>query len=260
MPVDRLSEIYPPNYYSFDSGSGSLVMRIKDALDMRYFQRLLSRLPGNTLSVLDIGGGSGKQLDTVKQADCRITYTQIVDIDSNADSIARARGHDYFMGRIEDFNSDKKFDLIIVLNLIEHVSDPKLVLSQVRRLLSKDGIALFKTPNFDCLDARLLRHHNWGGYHCPRHWVLFNRASFESLAQDVGLRVKEFSYTQGAPFWSTTLLGFLAERHLIHASKERSTVSHPLFFLVAGVFALFDFIRVPFSKTAQMFFVLKRNT
>ena len=37
-----------------------------------------------------------------------------------------------------------------------------------------------KTPNVEGLDAKLLRHRNWGGYHAPRHWVLFTPEGHEN--------------------------------------------------------------------------------
>ena len=123
MPVDRLGEIYPANYYSYGAGKASAVQKIKEALDRRRFKSLLGAVPGEELSVLDIGGGSGWLLDMVKGADPRVTRTTVVDLDAGAAQLARAKGHTFVQGRIEDAELDGKFDFILMLNLIEHVSD-----------------------------------------------------------------------------------------------------------------------------------------
>ena len=210
VPANRLAEIYPRNYYSFvSSGRGSLVQRVKNRLDRRLFKRVLRGVPGARLSVLDVGGGAGSQLDAVRASDPRVEFTQVVDFDAGAAELARRNGHSYFCGRIEDFEANRTFDLILVLNLIEHVQDPLAVLKKLRARLAPHGAILVKTPNYDSLDARLFRHRNWGGYHAPRHWVLFTRESFERLGRRAGLRVHSFSYTQGAPFWSTSILFML---------------------------------------------------
>jgi SAM-dependent methyltransferase len=260
VPADRLAEIYPPNYYSFSTERRpSLVQRIKDALDRRLFRRVLRQLSGAQLSVLDVGGGAGAQLDAVRACDARVRFTQIVDFDARAAEIAKANGHAFFCGRIEDFAADRTFDLILMLNLIEHVQNPQAVLLKLRSALTPAGLILLKTPNYDSLDARLFRHRNWGGYHAPRHWVLFTRESFERVAQRANLRVRSFAYTQGAPFWSTSILFMLAEWGLIRVTKERPAVNHPLFPILAGVAAGFDFIRAPFAKLSQMLIVLQRD-
>src|SRR5690606_18588167 len=75
VPSDRLSEIYPSNYYSFASPRESVVHRIKGWLDGRLFGRLLKKIPGESLSVLDVGGGAGWQLDIVRGIDPRVKFT-----------------------------------------------------------------------------------------------------------------------------------------------------------------------------------------
>jgi 2-polyprenyl-3-methyl-5-hydroxy-6-metoxy-1,4-benzoquinol methylase len=223
------------------------------------FRSVLRQVPGATLSVLDVGGGAGWQLNAARECDSRVTFTQVIDFDTGARDLAKGNGHEFFCGRIEDFESSRRFDLILLLNLIEHVQDPLAVLQKLRANLTPAGVILVKTPNYDSLDARLFRHRNWGGYHAPRHWVIFTRASFERLAHQAGLRIRSFKYTQGAPFWATSILFELARRGLIRVTKERPAVYHPLFAPLAGLAAGFDFIRQPFAKLSQMVLVLQRD-
>ena len=143
---------------------------------------------GDELSALDIGGGTGWLLDAAKASDARVTKTQVVDIDPAAGARAEGAGHRYWLGPVENFATDERFDLVLMLNLIEHVSRPDAVLSKARELLTRDGRILIKTPNFDSLDARLFRHRSWGGYHTPRHFVLFTKDSLSGLARASGLR------------------------------------------------------------------------
>ncbi len=259
VPSDRLSQIYPSNYYSFASPDDSFVYRGKEWLDGRMFKHLLRKLEGNELSVLDVGGGAGWQLSSIKAIDPRVNHTQVVDFDAAAAAISRTNGHEYFLGRIEEYETDKKFDFILMLNLIEHVEDPSAVLKKVNSILSPQGIVLIKTPNYDSLDGRLFRNHNWAGYHCPRHWVLFTKESFIQTATRVGLTVKEFAYTQGAAFWASSILFVLAKRGYVSITQERPAMFHPLFPAISAAFAGFEFVRSPFGKLSQMFFVLTRD-
>jgi SAM-dependent methyltransferase len=258
MLWDRLGDIYPKNYYSYAPAKGGFVQRLKEALDRRLFAKLLADIPGDSLSVLDIGGGSGWLLDQVKACSSRVTFTQCVDLDESAQAEAVSRGHAYHLGGIEQFKTDRRFDLILALNLIEHVRDPGLVLRRIETLLAPSGQALIKTPNFEALDARLFRHRSWAGYHTPRHFVLFNRRSFAGLAEQSGLSVKSASYTQGAPFWSVSVLDAMRRLGLVKISAQRPAIYHPLTPLLQASFAAFDFARAPFAPLSQMVFTLGR--
>jgi SAM-dependent methyltransferase len=260
VPRGQLSLIYPPNYYSFDEQiTESLVFKVKDWLDQRFYKGFLAKLSQSRINVLDIGGGGGAQLTALKKMDPRIAHTAIVDLDEKAGESARRQGHEYFRGRFEDYAPGGTFDVILMLNLIEHVDNPGELLRKAHSMLSPDGIVLVKTPNTDSWDARLFRRRNWGGYHCPRHWVLFNRENLESLVAQAGLKVHYFQYTQGAPFWTTSVM-FAMHRHgWIRVSRESPVPKHPLYPILNMAFASFDLVRGMAARTSQMQLILKRG-
>lgn len=258
MLWDRLGEIYPKNYYSYAPAKKGVVPRLNRSLDRRLL-KLLASIPGDRLSVLDIGGGSGWMLDRVKSCSSRVSFTQCVDLDEGAQAQAVARGHAYHLGRIEQFETDRRFDLVLALDLIEHVRAPALVLRRIEGLLTARGRVLITTPNFDALDARLFRHCSWSGYHTPRHFVLFNRQGFTELAEQSGLGVVSFSYTQGAAYWSVSVLDAMRRLGLIEISAQRPASDHPLNPLLQTSFAAFELARAPFARLSKMAFTLGRR-
>lgn len=259
LPMGRLSEIYPSNYYSYAQAKSALIHRLKSFLDRHHLRSLLTRIPGSDLRVLDIGGGTGQVLDQVRAADPRVKFTQIIDLDERAEQAARAAGHDYVRGRIEETSALGEFDLILMLNLIEHVEDPVKVLAKAGSLLKASGKILIKTPNFDSLDARWFRHRAWGGYHCPRHWTLFTARSFRQAVDSAGLVTDRISFTQGAPFWAISVFEMLRSGGLVSASRDRPAPFHPIIPLLQAIFAAFDFARAPFAQTSQMFVEVRRG-
>lgn len=253
MPSDRLDEIYPGNYYSFHiDAERSVAQRIKRFLDERTFAALTRDITGTRLAALDIGGGSGWLLNDLKRADPRVNQTAVVDIDPRAESIARANGHAYHLTTFENFETDDRFDVILMLNLVEHVIDPMAVLRKAKQLLRPGGRIWIKTPNFDSLDARLFRNRSWGGYHTPRHFVLFTRDSLVRHCEAAGFKVAHCSYTQGAPFWTVSMIDELRKLGLCNVSAKRPSIEHPLTPLFHIGFAALDFLRMPFSKTSQI--------
>jgi len=259
-PTDQLDKIYPLNYYSYDPlrQLTSITERVKRFLDARLFQMLLRQIPGENLTVLDVGGGAGWLLSTLRKVSLRIKATHEIDINERARSAAESAGHVFHCCRVEDFSSSESFDLILLLNLIEHVADPAAVLKVMRELLSPGGLILIKTPNVDTLDCRLFRNHNWGGFHCPRHFVLFNRQSIIDLGQRCGLQAIQATYTQGAPQWACSILGSLGLNGWIQISANRPLYTHPLYPYMCAIAATVDLIRSPIMATAQMFIVFRR--
>lgn len=257
LPADQLNVIYPSNYYSYVPGSKGWVFMIKEWLDLRLFRKILKKIKGDSINILDAGGGTGWIMDVLKKTDKRIKLTQVVDIDEKAGDVAIEKGHAYFEGRIEDFESENRFDLILMLNLIEHVADPEELLRKVLTLLTPDGIVLLKTPQTRSLDARLFRNSYWGGLHCPRHWTIFSEESIRIVVERVGFKVDKLRYTQGGPFWAFSLIILLARKNWLNTSKARPVIFHPLFPILSAFFAAFDFLRSPFSRTSQIFISIK---
>lgn len=259
-PVDRLREIYPPNYYSYDADSRgkSWAQSLKEKLDARMFKKLLGRIPGDELAVLDVGGGCGWLLSLLRSVSSRVAETHELDFDESARAGAEAAGHVFHAARVEQFEPDRPFDLILMLNLIEHVADPGAVLAAMSRALSPQGLLLIKTPNVDTLDCRLFRRAYWAGLHCPRHFVLFTRESLIDLAQRNGLECVSARYTQGSSQWAGSIMASMASRGWITITSARPMHTHWLFIPLSVIAAAFDILRQPFAKTAQMFVTLKR--
>jgi 2-polyprenyl-3-methyl-5-hydroxy-6-metoxy-1,4-benzoquinol methylase len=265
-PVHRLDEIYPQDYYSNSAESShsaflDFLISLKEKMDARLFSKVLADIPGQSLSVLDVGGGSGWLSDIIRKADRRVSKTTVVDLNESSRKEAESRGHVFICDKIENFETDQPFDLIVMLNLIEHVENPRLVLLKMRELIGARGRIIIKTPNTDTWDRKLFKHLYWGGYHCPRHWVLFNKKNFIQLARDCELRLNAFFYTQGAPQWTGSLIGSW-NSHLWKKNGRSNLKKMHEFRLLAPLslfFALFDFLRLPFFPTAQMILVLDKE-
>ncbi len=255
-PADRLAEIYPDTYYSFGDQGASIVGQVKEWLDRRAFKKLFAGIKGDQITALDVGGGAGWLLTLAKSVEPRISETVVVDLDGAAESLAHIAGHDFYLGPVETYETDRRFNVIFMLNLIEHVADPVAVLKKMQGLLAPGGVIFVKTPNHDSFDARLFRNHSWGGLHCPRHWVIFTPESFGRAANAAGLTVQNLSLTQGAPFWAVSVLEWLARNGFAKIDRQHPMVRHMLFGPLTAAFALIDFARLPLSRTSQMFATL----
>jgi 2-polyprenyl-3-methyl-5-hydroxy-6-metoxy-1,4-benzoquinol methylase len=76
------------------------------------------------------------------------------------------------------------FDLVTMWEVLEHVADPKVVLSEARRLLAPDGALLILVPNAGSLVTRVLheKSHTFGGHSHLNH---FNSKSLKLLLSNM---------------------------------------------------------------------------
>lgn len=75
------------------------------------------------------------------------------------------------------------FDLIIMIDVLEHLADPVSSMTAILKHLGKDGILVIQTP---CHERET--DPNWMMFHPPEHTYLFSRASATKLLADLGLK------------------------------------------------------------------------
>lgn len=206
-PVKQeLPRIYPSDYYAYnyDSAVNPLARWAKERLDYIKAKSWLERLPTSRFVFLDVGCGNGRYLKMMHQLG--VPKDQLYGVEMSTEAIAQlnSEGFHGYEGRIEDVEAELPrdyFDLIILLQVLEHVEDPRSLILSLSRLLKRGGILVIETPNTRSLDVKLFRQSYWGGYHFPRHWNLFNPETLTRLLQEQGLRVKAHRYLPAHSFW-----------------------------------------------------------
>jgi 2-polyprenyl-3-methyl-5-hydroxy-6-metoxy-1,4-benzoquinol methylase len=218
--VAELGRIYPPHYYSFIEGSFDEGKR-GNAL-VAYFRRRLeagkarefARLAGpGAKRVLDVGCGDGRFLAVLRDHGPRDWVLEGIDIDAAAVARARANGLAVGCSRLEDFAAGSaRYDLVVLFQTIEHVSDPRDTCRKIRGLLNPGGLCVIETPDVAGWDERLFRAGLWGGYHIPRHWNLFTPDNLARLLDQQGFDVVARASLISTSFWINSLYNALLVR------------------------------------------------
>ena len=187
--AEDLPVIYPDDYYAF-GGTGGLVARAQRRWEggkVRVYEELLGAGPRK---LLDVGCGNGRFLALLRDFGPPEWTLVGIEFDEGAVAQCRERGFEAHVSRIEDFALENRdFDCVIMLQLLEHVEDPKLISERVFAMLRPGGIFVVETPNLAGLDFRLFRGRFWGHYHFPRHWHLFSTESLEGLLRASGFEI-----------------------------------------------------------------------
>ena len=81
---------------------------------------------------------------------------------------------------------DTCFDIITMLDVVEHLADPRADLRLAARLLADDGRILIATGDTESLAAKVLGR-RWTFYIPPQHLFFFNRSHVTRLLEESGL-------------------------------------------------------------------------
>ena len=106
--------------------------------------------PLEKVNILDIGCGGGLLSEPMKRLGADVVGIDASDKNINVAKIHAEKNNlniKYFCTSPENFETDKKFDVILNMEIIEHVDDVDLFLSSCSRLLKKGGIMFVATLN-----------------------------------------------------------------------------------------------------------------
>ena len=117
---------------------------------IKTFKLNQKKAPLKNIKILDIGCGGG----LLSEPMCRMG-AQVTGIDASEKNISIAKLHakknnlkiKYYCTTPENFKVNDKFDVILNMEIVEHVQDVSFFLTSCSKLLKKDGIMFVATLN-----------------------------------------------------------------------------------------------------------------
>lgn len=199
---EELEEYYSKKYYQNEAGSYQKEYS-KDELD--YFKNklkedyfLVEKYSQSNVnkSLLDIGSGEGFTLKFYKDKNWNV-----VGLDfsrhgcklQNPDCIEDVIVGDIYSKIDELIHQQKKYDLINMQHLLEHVIDPEELMNKIKKLLKKDGLVSITVPNdFSpiqniALDRGKIRDKFW--IVVPDHLSYFNKEGLKKFLTANGFKI-----------------------------------------------------------------------
>jgi SAM-dependent methyltransferase len=149
-------------------------------------RQLVSRLRLDRPRVLDIGCGDGFLLDRLRET---LAFSEAVGQDihlSERTILELCRPELELVRQLSQLNG-RHFDLILMLDVLEHVEDPIELLSHVwQRHLVERGSVLLTVPAFQWLFTQHDRN--------LKHFRRYSRRQLEGVARGSGLNVRQSGY------------------------------------------------------------------
>lgn len=171
-------------------------------------RELLKMLIGNDnpKRILDVGCGTGETLTFLKSIYPR---AELYGVDSSSKAVAfsKSRGHkNVIKARAETlpFREKDFFDLVLLLDVLEHIKDHQKAIDEAKRVLRKGGKIIITSPGLSFI---------WSPHDEKQgHQRRYTRREIRTLARNANMNVKFISYFNfflSPPIIAVRLLGKL---------------------------------------------------
>lgn len=174
---------------------------LEEAVRFKEFSNLTSLCSDKHRSVIEFGLGDGvftsmlcEHFERVTAVDAAQTTIDILADRLSYENVTFAQSY------IEEFESDDKFDVIVMSHILEHLTDPVLALKKVKSLMHKDTILYISVPNANSLHR--LAAVKMGLLETPDtlnerdvelgHQIVFYPSNFKETVSDAGLKISKF--------------------------------------------------------------------
>lgn len=193
---DDLGKYYQNNYYSFQKVDGSK----KNTVD-----------PPEQLRILEVGCGAGRNLCEFAAQGYKCVHGCDPFVEQD---ITYENGVSIYKKSIHEMEG--KYDIILLIDSFEHVTDPHAVFESLYRLLTPRGNIYIDVPIIPNIGFEMFGVY-WFQLDAPRHIVLHSRKSMHAIAKVHGFNVineiwnsnrsqitRSFLYAKGIPFVEQT--------------------------------------------------------
>ncbi|NIQ13747.1 MAG: methyltransferase domain-containing protein [Candidatus Dadabacteria bacterium] len=232
FPIPEKSEI--KRFYSskvrpsvFENGevfNSRFLEKIKEIFIIRPMLNKLYGLFKNKRGprLLDIGCSTGWITSIARNIGFNVKG---LESNSKSANIAREKyGLEIIEGFIEDLDLDEKFDVIVMMHVLEHFTDPIDTLTKVNDLLSENGKLLIVVPNGESLGTEIfMENYNWN---VPRHLSFFTKNSMNLILAKSQFRIRNISALSSPPLILYSLGNYINNKK--HPAILKFIVRNPI--------------------------------
>jgi 2-polyprenyl-3-methyl-5-hydroxy-6-metoxy-1,4-benzoquinol methylase len=193
---ETLQRLYndPAESFIFNKGNEGANVSVIAGHDEDYnaILRMMSGKPKEHLRLLEVGCANGSFLMTANE-----TFdVEGVELNDATAEVARQNGFRVKTGRINDIEGESVYDLIVMLQVLEHIVKPGELIRDALRLLKPGGYLYVDVPNVDSASFNYLGelHVHISSY---GHVSMFNRESLIRLCEKNGLEFVTHEFCGG---------------------------------------------------------------
>lgn len=204
--VEKLSYYYESeNYISHNDDAKGVMAFLYRTVKRRSLKNKISLIEsrlGTKGSLLDVGAGTGEF--------CKVAFdnnwkVEGVEPSKVALKFANEKGIKMYTS-IENV-VDKKYDVITLWHVLEHLPNLDDVIKKLSDLLKPNGVLIIAVPNYNSFDAGYYKSF-WAAYDVPRHLWHFSKESIPRLFKE------SFKVESIKPMWFDSFyVSLLSEKY-----------------------------------------------
>lgn len=258
--LSEISKIYPEEYsaYYFSRIRNKVIRAGRNFMQARKAKSILAFVKNSAepFRIIDVGCGGPTLLALISKvsgADIRLYGN---DFDERALRLVEEAGFISMPGKFEEVAWENNFfDMIVMNQVIEHLFDISAILRKAYQLLKPGGALFIETPSEEGLDAVIFRRHHWGGYHVPRHLLIFSSKTIRSILDRYGFLVETIEFIPSPNFWTSSFRNLLFLKGLPLSLTKR--MNYRNVFCMA-LFTTLDLLTGLFHPTSNMRVVARK--
>ena len=188
--------------------------------------------------------GTGQLLDIGCNEGCGLRFfarngfrAEGLELNENAAKVARKAGFHVHTCPLEEFAPVAGYDVAVLSNVLEHALQPRQMLMDVHRVLSRGGQVWISCPNSESW-LRKAFGRSWINWHVPFHISHFSTGTLRELLNETGFAQVEVGQITPAWWVAQSLIACLFAKHGRKTWQLRNPFLAPLLLIMAR-FVLF---------------------
>jgi SAM-dependent methyltransferase len=187
--------------------------------------------------LLDIGCNEGRGLEFYR---ANGFCAEGLELNRKAAELARKKGFVVHEDLLDSFNPVRKYNVVILSNVLEHSTNPRQMLLKARALLIDDGVLLISCPNAGSI-FRIIFKKYWINWHVPFHITHFTERSLKNLINECGFKVIESRNVSPSLWLTHSILATIFCRRGV-ATQQLRSVGYVCSLMLAIRFVLFPLL------------------
>lgn len=245
--ISEYNKLYE-TYYNFGSSKRGLYTTLRMKFIESKFYRIWMAIDGDISfhsrrgegRLLDVGCNEGRGIKTYKQNGFE---PEGLEINERAAQVARMEGFVVHTQRLEDFQPEEPFGVVVLSNVLEHASDPYKMLENVRRVLKADGHVWISCPNSQSWLRRFFGRF-WINWHVPFHLFHFSQKTLSQLLDRSGFKVKKLKFVTPCHWLTQSIIAAIFAK----PGRETRQLRNPLLVAFLMIFCQLFFPLLCFSN------------
>jgi 2-polyprenyl-3-methyl-5-hydroxy-6-metoxy-1,4-benzoquinol methylase len=194
MDKDSFGDFYTKFYrdlYNYNLGENNLdSLHNSNYENGKFVHEFVKPFIKNQSKVLEIGCANGGLLKFFREQGHFVTGLDLgeAEVIYGKDKF----GLNLIHKSIDDFESDEKQDLIIMIHVIEHLIEPEITMNKINQNLSESGLLYISCPDIDILPNGLIYKSDWLTLMQNAHTINFDKLSITNLLNKYGFEVIYF--------------------------------------------------------------------